>query len=116
MQSECSGNWNRNSDWVVNQEIIFSNLSINNSNVEKINNQAYELEQSGNNEEAIYLLEKIIEAFPNRVVAYLNIADAYWGLAKEEEAKKNYEKYISLMKTQGKDIKRIPQRVYDRIQ
>lgn len=90
-------------------------------NVQKYNDIAYYLQQSGANAEAFFLLEKIIEKFPNRTVAYLNLADAYNGYIDKQtsnqiyyrqKAKQNYEKYISLMKQDGKESK-IPQRVLE---
>lgn len=85
------------------------------SNVEEANNLAHSLEKHNILNESVFLLYQIILQYPERVVAYLNLADTCWGLDNEEEAKKYYEKYISLMKSQGKDLKKIPQRVYDRI-
>ena len=46
-------------------------------NLSSYNDIAYYLQQANANDEAIFLLEKIIEKFPNRTVAYLNLADAY---------------------------------------
>ncbi len=73
---------------------------------------AYYLQQANANDEAIFLLEKIIEKFPNRTVLYLNLADAYYGINENEEAKVNYEKYIEFMKKSGKENK-IPKRVLE---
>lgn len=84
-------------------------------NIDKYNDTAYYLQQFGENNEAIKLLKLIIDEAPDRVVAYINIADSYWKIGNKGLAKKNYQKYISLMKNQSKDMKRIPQRVYDRI-
>ena len=84
-------------------------------NAEEANNTAYYLNQIGANNESIFLLQKIIKDNPNRVVSYLNIADAYWDTNNKSEAKKNYQKYISLMKSQKKDLSKIPPRVYERI-
>ncbi len=83
-------------------------------NVHEVNNIAYYLEQSGQYSESVFLLERILKKFPNRTVAYINLGDAYWGLGKQKQAKEAYEKYIELMKTNGKESK-IPQRVYERI-
>ncbi|MBO9572418.1 MAG: tetratricopeptide repeat protein, partial [Chitinophagaceae bacterium] len=83
-------------------------------NVKANNDRAYQLEQAGKYQEAVDILVKVIQTDPNRVVAYLNIADAYWGLNDKTRAKENYNKYIDLMKTQQKDLSRIPKRVYDR--
>ena len=41
--------------------------------------------------------------------------DAQWGFDDNENAKKSYLKYISLMKSQGKDLNKIPKRVHERI-
>jgi tetratricopeptide (TPR) repeat protein len=84
-------------------------------NIPLMNDKAYYLEQAGAYAESIKKKKKVISKSPDRVVAYLNIADAYWGNNEKEEAKKSYEKYVELMKKQGKDMKKIPQRVYDRI-
>ncbi len=91
------------------------NHFISKNKLEKLNNLAFYFEKSGNYQEAVDLLESITQQFPNRVVAYLNLADAYWGLDNEEKAKENYRKYVSLMKSQKKDLSRIPKRVYDRV-
>lgn len=63
---------------------------------------------------SIILLKKIIDNFPQRVVAYLNLADSYWSINNKEKAKENYLKYIELMKSQNKDISKIPERVFQR--
>ncbi len=85
------------------------------SDLSELNDIAYYLTESRAYKEAIFLLEQIIEQYPDRVVAYLNLADAQWGFDDKEEAKNNYNTYISLMKSQGKDLSRIPKRVYERI-
>jgi len=78
------------------------------------NNIAYYLQKAGANEEAVYLLEKIIEKFPKRTVAYYNLGDAYWALGWKEEAKKVYETYVKQMIAKGKE-KRIPKVIKQRI-
>jgi len=93
---------------------LLQTFPITQQNILQYNDIGYYLQQSQNNREAIFLLTKLIEKFPNRVVAYLNIADAYWEINDKGKAKEYYQKYISLMKTQDKDLKKIPQRVYDR--
>ena len=90
----------------------FSKYSLENKTVQKYNDIAYYLQQANANEEAIFLLEKIIEKYPNRIVAYLNLADAYIGINDKEKAKENYKKYIELMKQDNKD-ERIPKRVLE---
>jgi len=88
------------------------NYPISKKTVTLYNNIAFYLSKHEFNDEAIYILEKIVELFPNRVVAYLNLGDAYF--AEENEAyKKMYERYIKLMKERGKES-RIPERIYDR--
>lgn len=84
-------------------------------NTQEANDVAYYLEQLGTYDESIFLLNEIIKMSPDRVVAYLNLGDANWGLNNKKAAIKAYEKYISIMKLQNKDLKKIPKRVYDRI-
>lgn len=83
-------------------------------NVESANNQAFALEKIGANEESKTLLEEITSQFPDRIVAYLNLGDVYWKLNEKDKAKENYIQYISLMKSQKKNLSKIPKRVYDR--
>jgi len=82
---------------------------------DKLNDVAYYLEQSGAYKESISFLNRIIDNNPQRVVAWLNLADAQWGDNKKKDAKLSYLRYIYLMEIQNKDIKKIPQRVYERI-
>jgi len=90
------------------------NEDTNITNIEKANNTAYYLEQSGAFEETINLLGKIIDKDPNRAVAYVNLGDAYWGLGEKNKAQKAYKIYIKLMKEKGKE-KQIPSSLLERI-
>ena len=94
---------------------LLDTYPLNYKNVGLINEIAYYLSERGQKETSAVLLSEIVDKFSDRVVAYLNLADAYWALNKQEEAKKNYQKYVELMKTQKKDLSRIPKRVYERI-
>lgn len=96
-------------------EIIYFN-AINENNINDYNDFAYYTSFTKNgNIVSILLLKEIINTFPDRVVAYLNLADAYWAINNIEKAKEFYQKYIDLMKSQKKDISKIPQRAYARI-
>lgn len=97
---------------IENLNVILKNEELNQKTVQKYNDIAYYLQQKNANNEAIFLLEKIIKKFPNRTVAYLNLADAYDGINDKEKAKENYEKYINLMKQENKENK-IPKRVLE---
>jgi hypothetical protein len=97
---------------IENLNEILKNEELNQKTVQKYNDIAYYLQQKNVNNEAIFLLEKIIEKYPNRTVAYLNLADAYDGIDNKEKAKENYEKYINLMKQDNKEAK-IPKRVLE---
>lgn len=94
--------------------MILSELPLNRSRVTSYNNIAYYLEQSGHHDSAIHLLEKIIKHFPDRIVAYINLGDAYWGLEKHTEAREAYQNYIRLMRENNRE-QRIPKRVFDRV-
>ncbi len=96
----------------LNEDKYIKNIKI--LDINKLNDIAYYLEQTGAYYESIYLLKEILKKDPNRVVAWLNLADAQWGNGEKKDAKSSYQKYISLMKYQKKDLKKIPQRVYDR--
>jgi len=82
--------------------------------ITKSNDIAFFFDQAGYHKEAIYLLEKILEKYPNRTVAHYNLADAYWALGEKKKAIASYKTYIEQMKTNGKE-KRIPKVVKDRV-
>jgi hypothetical protein len=90
--------------------------------VTSYNNIAYHLDKNrrafnlyGKNNVAIFLLNKIIEKYPKRMVSYYNLADAYWNKYNYKKARENYKKYVKLMKKEGKANK-IPKIVKDRIE
>ena len=56
------------------------------------------MQKSGNNLEAVMLLEVLLKEFPKRTVAYYNLADAYWELGRKKEAKRMYATYVHQMK------------------
>lgn len=87
---------------------------ISNENITLYNDAAFNLIEEGNFNEARIILLDIVNFSPDRVVAYLNLGDAQWGFEENEDAKKSYQKYLSLMKSQGKDLTKIPKRVYER--
>jgi tetratricopeptide (TPR) repeat protein len=95
-------------------DFFLQQSALSKKNLSIYNNIAYYLEQAGAYKEAIYLLEKIIEKFPHRTVAYINLGDAYWGDSNKEKAKKAYQTYIQQMKEQGKES-RIPKKILERV-
>jgi tetratricopeptide (TPR) repeat protein len=112
---------NKNKTQVSNLMILANHYYIekydilNTQNIDDINNLAYYLQLQSKNKEAIYLLQKILTKDSGRAVAWLNMGDAQWEISNIENAKKSYQKYISLMKSQEKDLNKIPKRVYERI-
>jgi len=76
------------------------------------NNVAYYIGKY-NNEIAIFLLKKIIDKFPQRTVAYINLGDAYF-VYKDKQFLKMYQIYVKLMKKHQKEA-RIPKRIFTRI-
>ena len=81
-------------------------------NINKSNDIAFFFEQAGAYQEAIYLLEKIIEKYPNRTVAYINLGDSYLKDGNKEKAIENYKIYVKQMKQKNK-YKKIPKRVLE---
>jgi hypothetical protein len=67
----------------------------------------------------VTLLGDITHKFPDRAVAWLNLADVHWDMyineGYRELAAHTYKKYLELMKAQGKDMNKVPARVYERL-
>ncbi len=62
-------------------------------NITYTNDIAHYLEKAGAYKESIYLLEKILEKYPNRTVAYINLGDAYLGDKQKDKAIEAYKIY-----------------------
>lgn len=86
---------------------------VNNENVELVNNFAFYAKKYGQPVPAIIMLNGVIDKQPDRIVAYYNLADAYWDIKDFSNAKNKYKKYIELMKMAGKENK-IPAKAFDR--
>jgi hypothetical protein len=83
-------------------------------NVQVINDMAFYLSKNARSYEAIPILEKIVRKFPGRVVAKLNLADAYWNNDLKNLATPMYKEYSIQMTSSGLQ-KKIPARVQERI-
>ncbi len=109
-----------NEDYHLNKSLYSTIKSVNflmldnKPSIENYNNLSFYLEQAKAYEEAVFLLEKIVEEVPDRTVAFINLGDAYWGLDEKEKAKEAYKTYVDQMKTKGKEAK-IPKRVLERL-
>lgn len=77
------------------------------------NDLGFLFEQAGYYPEAVELLKHITRKHPDRVVAYLNLADAYWALGEREQARQAYGQYHEKMISAQKQA-RIPPRVLER--
>lgn len=84
-------------------------------NPEILNNKGFFLYKYKYYKEALLFFNKTIELFPNRTVAYLNIADCYWELNEKTKAITHYNKYLELLQLQNKNQMLVPKRVYERI-
>jgi tetratricopeptide (TPR) repeat protein len=92
---------------------MFEAYPLSKRNVTQYNNIAYYFEKHKAYEQSVFILEKVLNQYPTRTVAYINLGDAYWGLDQKDKAKVAYEKYVMLMKENGKESK-IPKKVLDR--
>lgn len=93
----------------IPQELVYElTLIISNDNVGPLNDYAYYLYRSKNNVLAVVLLREIHKKFPERVVATLNLADAYWDIGMKSDACPLYKEYIAKITESGKG-ERIPQ-------
>ena len=82
-------------------------LSLSSNTVEMYNNIGYFLFKKGKYIEAIYLLEKVVDKFPDRMVAQLNLADALYDFGQVKQAIPFYSAYYKRMKAANK-VKKIP--------
>jgi tetratricopeptide (TPR) repeat protein len=82
-------------------------------NVRAANDIAYFLEQANQLDAAQVFLDKVIERFPEREVAYLNRGDVFFkrGQSSYNKAEKDYQTYVALMDKRGLQAK-IPRRVF----
>lgn len=78
-----------------------------------VNDYGFMLEQAGKLSDAENVLIYVLRLAPDRTPAHLNIADALFKSGKTMEARKHYQRYIELMKMEGKE-KLIPSRAYER--
>ena len=84
------------------------------SNIDIVNDYAFFLEKNGRYSEAVKVLKFVLSIQPNRVVAYINLADSLYANGNKDEAKAYYDLYIDKMKSNNKKNK-IPSRVFSRI-
>jgi len=84
-------------------------------NIGAVNDKGYYLGEMKYYNASVSILEQVVTKNPDRAVAWLNLGDSLWGIDKKTEAQEAYTKYMQLIKNQNKDQKKIPQRVYDRI-
>lgn len=96
--------------------LLIKEKPITTNTLDKYNNLAFYIAQTKEGSfKAVYLYNEILDKFPTIVVAYLNLGDCYWNMGIEDLAKENYKKYIELMKSQKKDLNKIPKQVWERI-
>ncbi len=84
-----------------------------NESIEGSNNIAYFLSESGYHQEAIALLEEIILLSPDRISAYINLADSLWAVKKYDKARFYYGEYIAKMKRKHM-FNKVPNHVLER--
>lgn len=82
-------------------------------NVGDINDLAFYLSENGRAYDAIPILQEIAKEFPDRIVAKLNLADAYWDNGFKEQASPFYKEYFDKMIARGLKS-RVPSRVIER--
>jgi tetratricopeptide (TPR) repeat protein len=78
--------------------------------VVELNDTAFYLYRLGYDKASLNLLKKVIQLDPNRIVAYLNLADVYLALKNQSQARAHYLIYANKMKKSGLSHQ-IPKRV-----
>jgi hypothetical protein len=89
-------------------------LIIGDDNVVAVNDYAYYLYRNKEPILAAMLLKVINQKYPKRVVAVLNLADAYWDIGMKKDACLLYKDYANKMNEQGKSS-RIPASVKSKL-
>ena len=82
--------------------------------ISALNDYGFFLQQNGCLKESAKVLSLVTNLSPQRAIAHLNLADSFWRLGQEDNAKKSYQTYITLMK-ESRDIQQIPSRVKQRL-
>lgn len=85
----------------INENIRCQIDSYTKDDVRELNDSAYYLYKLGRFNDSLEILNKVIDLDPNRIVAYLNLADVYIALKNEGLAKENYLIYSKKMKKAG---------------
>lgn len=98
----------------IPKDLVYEmSLIVGDNNVGAINDYAYYLYRNKESALAVLLLKTIHQKYPERLVAILNLADAYWDLGMKEDACPLYASYIDKMNVLGKSS-RIPASVKDK--
>ncbi|MBU9381346.1 tetratricopeptide repeat protein [Burkholderia gladioli] len=84
------------------------------ASVENINNLAFFLGKYRRIGDSVEILQSLVRRFPNRTVARLNLADAYWDIDAKDLAIPQYQEYNRQMNEKGLSAK-IPPRSLDRV-
>ncbi|NIF70444.1 tetratricopeptide repeat protein [Burkholderia sp. Ap-962] len=88
--------------------------NIDSVSVEDINNLAFYLGRYKRSSDAVEILQSLVKRFPDRAVARLNLADAYWDIDAKDLAVPQYQEYNRQMNAKGLSAK-IPPRSLDRV-
>lgn len=84
---------------------------LSNENVRLLNDIAFYMQSLGSDLEAAIILEKVVEKYPDRFVAMLNLADSYWSIGYKSQAITFYRKYFNEMSKRNLE-KKTPPRVF----
>jgi tetratricopeptide (TPR) repeat protein len=81
----------------------------------RLDDLAFFLEQGGYDAYAEPLLRQVLQFHPERLPAWLHLADALWDLDETAEAREFYARYLERMKQQKDGEKQLPPRVRERL-
>ncbi len=62
-----------------------------------MNNYAFYLEQTDDLSKSLIVLRKVLDLYPSRMVAHLNVADVLWSLGETTDAQEHYNIYKAMM-------------------
>ena len=86
---------------------------VSNVNIFQYNDLGYYLYNGKHYDAAEFILEYLLQIFPKRTVAYLNLGDTYWSLGKTSDAQRMYRNYTYFMNQNNKSNK-IPKYIKER--
>jgi hypothetical protein len=93
---------------------ILAASPVNVTNMPVYSKAAHDLIEAERYNEARIILLELVKASPQNAELFLDLGDAQWGFDNQGDAKKSYQTYLTLLKSNANDPEQVPQRVLSR--